>query len=1203
MGVDENGTDQMDVDPKSNGQQRRNDPGASQRPNSARKSEEVDYNSRRQSVVAGTKRKASSDKVYPPPGNEDIDPQLVGPGVSSGMNVDSEGPAPKRRGSAIDTQRIAQLSLYDRRNSVDARLGVGGPQWWGDRRDSGSSAFSNTPVTGYTTPASAFPGDSPHGRPPGGIATFAWPVIPPLDQSAPPAMQNEPAPNMSGPPHPYDPLTIMPPVTFAPDRRMSAPASSPENLSTPASTGPTRVLRSRSRPPSRVRNVDQSVNNHAGQSASSPGAGTSTEDASSSLLQPSKESGSTPYSRSPELRVSHKLAERKRRKEMKDLFDELRDQLPADRGMKASKWEILSKAIDFIVNLKQSHQDMGREIEMLRHELESFRQGIPPPFPGGPPHPVVYGHGPPVGMPGYPPPGGPAVPLRRLISPHTIPMDPFPRRNNNNRSLDQGRHIMCIHLARILLRPPMEQRQEQRGRRRLHRPQSPCRSQPVSISISWLSVMGLRRPPCQRGGAVSLHPCDNLSPPSGAHNARSHALYLNLWLQNGAQRPPSLFHPKRKKPTPVPPKNDPAKDGVSPSPSTSASTPTPGTPSRQPPRVPRPRRESAEDEKPKRPEGVPLTYRLMSSALNGWKYDVMKFDSRKDVEIDRWAGPVKLNRKEPRRPDEGPVAAAPQPVGPMLGPDGKPVIGADGKMTYAAGRDEKGKEKAPPKKRFQKKTKQVFLVPEATRQLRREERFPWVMEDSAQQEVWVGKMEEIAKSQTHAMFMPAAQDVFKFVPAHRWYKFQKKPNYRIPNLEEAESLMQKMQKNKAAVLNRRMAPRILESMYSSGQSLGPGGRRLRTVDNGMGGLFGDDEEEEATNRKRRMKREYGADGDMDELDFEEDFADDEERMEPEDREDEEAKELEERLKREYTKANKYREGNIDVEESDESEDETKLTGAGKSLQKTLRKLEKDGGYDDSDEEKNPYASSEEEEEEEIPQAPTGPAILPPPEPRVKTRSPSTVPSGAVPKPANGLPSIAVKTEPQSRATSPVPASSHGGHIVVAKRATSPKVPKAKTGVPSRAGSPLIGHGPTSPTASRATSPVAPTSPAAGASVGGPAPMGAGTSAVKALKRKATDDGQTAVGKPKKRKAHLPPGGVELEDRMVIEWLKNTPNATTRDCILHFTPYLTDEAKKVKFTALVKEVAQLSKGVLVLRPAFRAMASSPPGHVLSPAAAS
>lgn len=156
---------------------------------------------------------------------------------------------------------------------------------------------------------------------------------------------------------------------------------------------------------------------------------------------------------------------------------------------------------------------------------------------------------------------------------------------------------------------------------------------------------------------------------------------------------------------------------------------------------------------------------------------------------------------------------------------------------------------------------------------------------------------------------------------------------------------------------------------------------------------------------------------------------------------------------------------------------------------------------------------------------------------------------------------------------------------MAKRATSPKAPKLKGSAPSRAASPLA------PGGSRATSPVASSGP--GARPESP-PQGSGLSLKPSNKRKATDEPtsptQLSAGdasKAKKRKAQ--PGVSvtgELEERMLIEWLRNTPNATTRDCIHHFTPFLKTEDKKQNFTRLVKEVATLKGGVLVLRNAYR-----------------
>lgn len=84
--------------------------------------------------------------------------------------------------------------------------------------------------------------------------------------------------------------------------------------------------------------------------------------------------GSGNYSRTPELRVSHKMAERKRRSEMKGLFDELNNILPNSPGSKSSKWEILTKSIEYIKNLSRAHDITRAENARLRPEAEYSRR-------------------------------------------------------------------------------------------------------------------------------------------------------------------------------------------------------------------------------------------------------------------------------------------------------------------------------------------------------------------------------------------------------------------------------------------------------------------------------------------------------------------------------------------------------------------------------------------------------------------------------------------------------------------------------------------------------------------------------------------------------------------------------------------------------------------------------------------------------------
>ncbi|KAF2277518.1 uncharacterized protein EI97DRAFT_296255 [Westerdykella ornata] len=90
--------------------------------------------------------------------------------------------------------------------------------------------------------------------------------------------------------------------------------------------------------------------------------------------QPTPSTTQSGYSRTPELRHGHKMAERKRRSEMKNLFDELNTILPNSAGSKSSKWEILTKAIEYIKSLSKAHQEARAELNRLRPEAEYYRR-------------------------------------------------------------------------------------------------------------------------------------------------------------------------------------------------------------------------------------------------------------------------------------------------------------------------------------------------------------------------------------------------------------------------------------------------------------------------------------------------------------------------------------------------------------------------------------------------------------------------------------------------------------------------------------------------------------------------------------------------------------------------------------------------------------------------------------------------------------
>lgn len=271
---------------------------------------------------------------------------------------------------------------------------------------------------------------------------------------------------------------------------------------------------------------------------------------------------------------------------------------------------------------------------------------------------------------------------------------------------------------------------------------------------------------------------------------------------------------------------------------------------------------------------------------------------------------------------------------------------------------------------FKKKTRQIKAVDEGAKKLRYEEYYPWVMEDYDGKNTWVGSYEAGSSDAYVLLIADEKNKSFKMVPAEKVYRFTPRNKYSTLTLEEAEARMEKTNS----------VPRwLMKHLDEKEQKLTRYERtkkKLRTVV----GTSGGDEDK------------GGRDSDNDDLDFEEDFADDEEAPIV-DGDEEENRESERKIKKEMRSANAM--GLHDETGDDEYDDlfeSRKVDKEGERLRKALNKTDMSGIYE-SDEDINPYLSesdleADKSEEEEIIKADLSKPVSPVPNGENSRKSPT-----------------------------------------------------------------------------------------------------------------------------------------------------------------------------------------------------------------------
>ncbi|ORY04619.1 Rap30/74 interaction domain-containing protein [Basidiobolus meristosporus CBS 931.73] len=328
-------------------------------------------------------------------------------------------------------------------------------------------------------------------------------------------------------------------------------------------------------------------------------------------------------------------------------------------------------------------------------------------------------------------------------------------------------------------------------------------------------------------------------------------------------------------------------------------------------------------------------------------YNILKFHGSKPVKLKEFSQPVKLHRKQIQPEiqtltmDDGTGEGSSGPNGSANTAPGTPgVATADPTIIAPYGNASRNKQML-----FKKRTKQVFPTDEESRKIREQEAKPWVIEDTDNTNYWSGVLE--GGQQSNYYLFICTDEGFQVVPAHKWYKFNQKLTYATLTIEEAEEQLIKAQKKDSD--RWMMRKRLLSKLDSEGageEEEPKGGKKLKLVDHEDQISFFEDDDDDGNPKKKRGAG-GSKHGDIDEVDFDEEFQDDEEAPPELDGDQEETKENEARQKAKPVIASE------DEEEEDEEKEE--LTAAGKDLKKALRTLEKNAAYD-SDDNENPYLS-------------------------------------------------------------------------------------------------------------------------------------------------------------------------------------------------------------------------------------------------------